>query len=124
MRTLNLTPQRPNTNSDRRLFFQLPNEYKESVLTLAKLQFEKERITQKSDYNAYKNEGWYQTTRSSTIFNNCNQIAATYNEAALKELNDEHPEMLEELKKLEKRETNSAQYNMVYQNKLRQRSFS
>lgn len=99
---------------DKRMYFQLHDKYKSSVLTLAKLEYEKERTSEKFEYNAYKDDKWYTTMRNRIISDNCNQIAATYNDKHLDELNRTNDERLKELRKLEPSRTSSIKYANVY----------
>lgn len=102
-------------NKEKRSYFQLPNEYKESALTLAKLEYERERTSEKFEYNNYKDSKWFDDMRGRIICDNCNKIAANYNENGLTRLNENHTKMLTELHRLEKLGTNSVKYNRYNQ---------
>lgn len=99
---------------DKRMYFQIPDQYKSSVLTLAKLEYEKERTSEKFEYNAHKDDKWYASMRNRIISDNCNQIAATHNDEQLAELNRTNDERLKELRKLEPSKTNSLKYTLVH----------
>lgn len=98
-------------NEERRSYFQLPKEYKESVCTLAKLEYERDRTSEKFEYNNFKDDKYFKDMRSCMIFDKCNKIAANYNNDELARLNKDHQKMLTELHKLEGLGTGSVKYN-------------
>lgn len=105
-------------NKEKKAYFQLPNKYKEAALTLAKLQYERERTAEKFEYNSYKDEKYFETMRNRIISDNCNKIAETYSDTHLEKLNEDHNKMLTELQRLQNSKTSSMKFDQVYNRSL------